>query len=326
MSEDRELTRSENVTEDAPQAKPEAPAYQYAEVPVQPSRRGGFRLSAVIVPLLFMLLHLVVNTLSALPWVIPHAVKLASEGGTAESIAESLQTLLLTDQSLLLKANLLMCAILIPIYLLYLRAGLKRDPLLVMREKISAQKWGLSLIFVLGGMALTNLFIQLLQALAESSAFVSERLRIYEELVGSISGKQANFLLQVLVLAFLVPIAEELLFRGIVLGKFRSIMHPALAAVLSALLFGIFHANFIQSTYAFVLGLVLAFAYLYTKNIWTPIAMHCVFNFLGGILPSYIDQEGPAAKALGILVLICLGISCAWIIRGIVKAKQHKQA
>ena len=55
------------------------------------------------------------------------------------------------------------------------------------------------------------------------------------------------------------PVCEELLFRGLLAGRLaRYGQKPA--ALVSALLFGLYHANVSQFFYAFALGLLLAFA------------------------------------------------------------------
>ena len=56
------------------------------------------------------------------------------------------------------------------------------------------------------------------------------------------------------------PVCEELLFRGLLAGRLaRYGQKPA--ALVSALLFGLYHANVSQFFYAFALGLLLAYAY-----------------------------------------------------------------
>ena len=57
----------------------------------------------------------------------------------------------------------------------------------------------------------------------------------------------------------LVPIAEELLFRGLVYQRLRRMFGTGAGIFLSALLFGIVHANWVQFLYAGALGILLAY-------------------------------------------------------------------
>ena len=61
---------------------------------------------------------------------------------------------------------------------------------------------------------------------------------------------------------FLIPIAEELLFRGVVYQRLKLMLGVAPAIICSALIFGLVHANLVQFLYAVVLGCLLAFLYV----------------------------------------------------------------
>ena len=76
----------------------------------------------------------------------------------------------------------------------------------------------------------------------------------------------------------MAPLFEELFFRGFLFrGLARSWGWP-LAAVLSAAVFGAVHQQVTVFIPLFALGFVLAWVYERTGSIWTPIALHAVFN------------------------------------------------
>jgi len=85
--------------------------------------------------------------------------------------------------------------------------------------------------------------------------------------------------------SFIAPIAEELTYRGFVLrgleryGKMFSI-------VVSSLLFGAMHANFLQGIFAFFVGLVLAYVALEYSIYWS-IFLHILNNCILNNLWSY---------------------------------------
>mgnify|MGYP000323272126 FL=1 len=56
-----------------------------------------------------------------------------------------------------------------------------------------------------------------------------------------------------------IPIAEELLFRGVVYKRLKLYFGVTPALIGSALIFGIMHVNLVQFLYAAVIGLLLAF-------------------------------------------------------------------
>ncbi len=68
-----------------------------------------------------------------------------------------------------------------------------------------------------------------------------------------------SVLVQVICLGFLIPYAEEILFRGIIYGRAKEAFGPQKAIIISALLFGIVHWNLLQFIYATIMGLALAY-------------------------------------------------------------------
>lgn len=91
----------------------------------------------------------------------------------------------------------------------------------------------------------------------------------------------------------LAPIVEEIAYRGIVFKSACKVMSWKAAIVISALMFGAMHLNWLQASYAFVLGLGLAYAMYLYDNLWVTIALHMAFNILGsiasGLLPTFSD-------------------------------------
>lgn len=85
-------------------------------------------------------------------------------------------------------------------------------------------------------------------------------------------------------IAVVDPLAEELCFRGVSLTALERRGLPFWAAnLVQAVLFAAFHFNIVQSTYAFVCGLVLG-GLRQRDGIGSSIAAHCVCNLAGLVL------------------------------------------
>ena len=79
----------------------------------------------------------------------------------------------------------------------------------------------------------------------------------------------------------LIPIAEEIVFRGAILRKLLEKMGDGkhwLAILCSALLFGIAHGNSAQFVHAVLAGMLLGWLYYRTKSVVPGIAFHLVNN------------------------------------------------
>ncbi len=100
-----------------------------------------------------------------------------------------------------------------------------------------------------------------------------------------ISVNPVLFIIPPLAMAFSSAIVEEILLRGIVFRITEEKLGSYLALLLSAALFGAMHfANPNSSLIAAIglaiqAGLLLGAAYIYSRNLWFPIALHFAWNF-----------------------------------------------
>lgn len=90
--------------------------------------------------------------------------------------------------------------------------------------------------------------------------------------------------IQILSIGILIPIAEELIFRALGFARIRDTHGFWTAAVLSSLLFALYHGNMVQAVYAFVLGLCMCWVYEYTGTILSPILLHQSANLISVLL------------------------------------------
>ena len=75
------------------------------------------------------------------------------------------------------------------------------------------------------------------------------------------------------------PVMEELLMRGVIYGRLkRGIRNRAAAALLGALVFGLFHGNVVQGVYAFLMGLFFIWVYDKSGSLLAPILAHMAAN------------------------------------------------
>lgn len=88
-----------------------------------------------------------------------------------------------------------------------------------------------------------------------------------------------EFLFTFFVVAVVPALGEELLFRGVLQQQIaRWLKSPVWAVCLTALLFSAFHLQFEGFVPRFLLGLLLGFLFLWSRNLWVPIVAHLFFN------------------------------------------------
>ncbi len=94
--------------------------------------------------------------------------------------------------------------------------------------------------------------------------------------------------LVVLCLVALVPAAEELLFRGLLLFGLERRYGSGFALLLSSCFFGVVHLGAVPAVYATVAGLLLGAVALTTRSVWPGIALHAAINAVPVLLPEHV--------------------------------------
>lgn len=91
-----------------------------------------------------------------------------------------------------------------------------------------------------------------------------------------------------LVIVFLAPLVEELVYRGYVLQTLLSKMKVFWASILSAGIFACFHLEFSSVIPLFILGLIMNYIFIKNKSIWPSIIFHAFNNGITLIIQYYL--------------------------------------
>ncbi len=86
-----------------------------------------------------------------------------------------------------------------------------------------------------------------------------------------------------ILVAFIAPFSEEMLFRGVIYRRARDYYNIYIAALISAVLFGVFHMNLSQGIPAAVLGFVFCLFYEHYGTLKANILCHILINIIGSI-------------------------------------------
>lgn len=119
--------------------------------------------------------------------------------------------------------------------------------------------------------------------------------------------------IQIAAVGFLIPVTEELVFRGLGYLRMRRKLSFFRAAMFSAIYFGWYHGNIVQGLYAGCLGFLLAGVYEAYRSLWASICFHMAAN-LGSVL---YTELVPDTVKLRIPLLPLLLISGAVMIFGL---------
>lgn len=163
--------------------------------------------------------------------------------------------------------------------------------------------------------------------LANYPANLVSKIQEFFGFSGSLPEMQLNNDPRVLVLygfsvVIIPPLVEEVMFRGVILQSLRR-YGDGFAVLVSAILFGLYHGNFIQMVFAFLSGLALGYAVIRTGSLLPSILIHFINNavsfaveivsrFYGQSMANYVDN-------IAALTLIVLGVGATCVL-----AVRHK--
>jgi membrane protease YdiL (CAAX protease family) len=122
-------------------------------------------------------------------------------------------------------------------------------------------------------------------------------------------------------IALVTPVAEELLFRGVIQRIFSRNMDGPIALALASLLFALCHFDLPSLPAITALGLVYGYLFLATGNLFYPILGHALFNLFSLIRLYRISEEDLQSIDFGyppfwfVAVSLAVVIACALRLR-----------
>lgn len=117
--------------------------------------------------------------------------------------------------------------------------------------------------------------------------------------------------------AMMAPIAEEVLFRGVIFRALSNGVGVVLGALLSGLIFGLVHIDSLDSERLLqvvplcVLGIAFALAYWWSGTLFVPIAMHATNNALAVVVFAS-DKDSTLGIVAGVVIWILMMTFCAF--------------
>lgn len=201
----------------------------------------------------------------------------------------------------------------------------------------------LAVVIAIGMLGFAETFIRVSDMIAKYISSLSEQMDQYRQSVDRFTGVNEDVVpvwdtvCYLINLCFIVPLEEELIFRGAVFGVLRRKMSPVFAMLITAIIFGIMHSVSIHTAYAIICGMILTACYYYTENIFASAIMHAIFNILGSGLGDLLklDVLGVPAEVrkeillncniICILMMVPAGVAFIFLARK-AKKRREKQA
>ena len=134
------------------------------------------------------------------------------------------------------------------------------------RKTLAIRKTAEIVLLGIGANAVCSILLNLINSRAGFSNDAQEAL------FGS------RFAVQLVGIGIVVPIMEEVLFRGLVYNRLKAYNNEWLSMILAAGIFAVYHGNPLQILFAFPMGLLLLAVYEKEGTLMAPVALHMAVN------------------------------------------------
>ncbi len=118
------------------------------------------------------------------------------------------------------------------------------------------------------------------------------------------------------------PIAEEVVFRGLIFNRLRTYCGAAVAVVVSGVLFGVYHGNLVQGVYGGCMGMLMAWVYLRAHSFFYPCLFHAVANLAVFALAQNASLHARLFTAPGCALLLAVAAADVLLLEKIRSAQR----
>lgn len=123
-----------------------------------------------------------------------------------------------------------------------------------------------------------------------------------------------NIIMRALATVIVPPIAEEIIFRGMMISRLKKVMKPWMAIVISSLLFALVHGHPVWMAYTFVCGIIFAIVAEASKSVSTSILLHMSFNAVS-LISEGIDISDMQVVILAVVTFAMFLVSLRLLIK-----------
>ena len=167
------------------------------------------------------------------------------------------------------------------------------------REKVLRLKPFAMIIIALCGLYYLAILIAAVIAVVSP-----ETMNDYNEMMDTALG--GSQMLAMLAAVILAPVNEECIMRGLILKNLQRFFTTPVVVIIQAVLFGIFHANWVQGLYVLPVGAALGYVAVKTRSVMPSIFMHLFYNML-----SFVVIFLPEFCQTGIFAISAVVVSAA---------------
>lgn len=110
------------------------------------------------------------------------------------------------------------------------------------------------------------------------------------------------------------PLAEEVVFRGVIYNRLRRFYGPVIGVVVSGIFFGAFHGNLVQGVYGACMGMLIAYVYERQGSFFFPVLFHAVANLTVYSIAHLQAVQHVQFTPCGCGILLAVSVGCIFFV------------
>lgn len=114
----------------------------------------------------------------------------------------------------------------------------------------------------------------------------------------------------IIIYGIVSPLAEEIVFRGLLYNRMRKYYPVCLAIAVSGFLFGVYHGNLVQGIYGCCMGILMAYLYERSGRFFIPLLFHAVANISVYVISYVAELKDKLFQISNCAILLTILVVC----------------
>lgn len=166
----------------------------------------------------------------------------------------------------------------------------------IANDKINPLEHFWLFVITMGMLGVVTIYFLIVEYISKLNEHVQTAVEQYNESVDRLEVVEATVIpnwdhvLYLISIVLIVPLVEELVFRGAILESFKKVTNKPVAVILSSVVFGLCHGISVHIIYALFCGIVLGTVYTVCNSIRASYIVHAIFNLFGSAIMIFMDS------------------------------------
>lgn len=132
------------------------------------------------------------------------------------------------------------------------------------------------------------------------------------------------FLTGLLIYGLLTPLAEEIVFRGLIYNRMKRYFPIGMSVIVCGVLFGAYHGNLVQAVYGIIMGIAMTYCYEKYGSFAAPVLFHSLANLSVFIVGYDSKRMSDITTPLNCVIFMTISAGSLFYIIKMIREQKNK--